>query len=212
MPHRCPKDRNESIKWARDLLSCPNDWVIMDAETTGKNKKKTDEIVQIGILAPDGSVLLDSLVRPVRRKRMPRDAFAKHGITMKMLADAPTYSELAETVVGILDAKERVIAYNAEYDEQMLRQTAEWNAEPVPLCWWDCAMCKYAQFVGEWAEWKNDYKWQKLPSVEHNAIGDCRATLKLIRMMAATPMAAIPIAPTPFEGSPRRWWQFWRRS
>lgn len=44
-------------------------------------------------------------------------------------------------------------------------------------------MIQYARFFGQWDDWKNDYKWQRLPRAEHGAIGDCRATLKIIHEM-----------------------------
>lgn len=44
----------------------------------------------------------------------------------------------------------------------------------------------YSQFVGDWNDYYNNYRWQKLPSGDHSAIGDCRATLKVIEKMAAT--------------------------
>ena len=59
-------------------------------------------------------------------------------------------------------------------------------------------MLEYARFVGVWMAYKGEYKWQKLPSAQHGAIADCRATLQLLKMMANTPFSAVP----------RAWWQF----
>ena len=81
-------------------MSRPNDWVLWDTETTGIGR--TAEIVQIGVLASDGSVLLDTLVRPLNRKRISADATAIHGITMKMLVDAPSYPELVPALIKLL--------------------------------------------------------------------------------------------------------------
>ena len=47
-------------------------------------------------------------------------------------------------------------------------------------------MLMYAQFVGEWNPRHGDYRWQRLPSGDHSAIGDCRATLALIHKMAVS--------------------------
>ncbi|NJO78661.1 MAG: hypothetical protein HC827_09085 [Cyanobacteria bacterium RM1_2_2] len=44
----------------------------------------------------------------------------------------------------------------------------------------------YSQWVGEWNELHGDYRWQKLPSGDHSALGDCRATLTIIQEMAAS--------------------------
>jgi DNA polymerase-3 subunit epsilon len=43
----------------------------------------------------------------------------------------------------------------------------------------------YSQWVGEWNDYHQDYKWQRLPGGDHSALGDCKATLEVIRRMAA---------------------------
>ncbi len=184
MAHHDPKVRNAFIEWAKNILSRPNDWVIWDTETTGLGN--SDEIIQIGVLGSDGSVPFDSLIRPTRRERISPEATAVHGITISMLVDQPTYPEIVDELIPILKGKS-VIAYNAEYEERILRQTVKRNGGPSLSVSWKCAMVQYARYVGEWMDFKQDYKWQKLPSVEHSAIGDCRATLKVIQMMAGTP-------------------------
>jgi DNA polymerase-3 subunit epsilon len=45
-------------------------------------------------------------------------------------------------------------------------------------------MLKYAEFVGEWNDYHGNYRYQKLPGGDHTAVGDCRATLKVIKKMA----------------------------
>ena len=50
-------DFANAVKWARNLLSMnPGDWVILDTETTGL-PHESPEIVQIGILSGDGTVI-----------------------------------------------------------------------------------------------------------------------------------------------------------
>jgi DNA polymerase-3 subunit epsilon len=196
MTHRRPKDKNASIEWARDVMSRLGGCVFWDTETTGLGR--TAEIIQIGVLASDGSVLLDSFVRPLSRKTIPREAVAIHGITMKMLAGAPSYPELVPTLIKTLEGK-WVIAYNADFEERLLRQTAQRNGGPILSLPWSCAMLHYSRFVGEWMEYKREYKWQRLPGAGHNAVADCRATLELVQRMANTPLLVVP----------RRWWQFW---
>jgi DNA polymerase-3 subunit epsilon len=41
----------------------------------------------------------------------------------------------------------------------------------------------YSQFVGEPGK-RGGYKYQKLPGGDHSALGDCRATLKVLKDMA----------------------------
>jgi DNA polymerase-3 subunit epsilon len=174
------RHRREAIAWTRALLDAADDWVILDTETTGLGL--TDEVIQIGIIAPDGSVMLDSMVRPQNRRSIPAAASAVHGITIEQLANAPTFPELAPRLEEIL--RGRIIAYNAAYDRRLVQQTALLCGVRAPQSRWECAMRAYSRFVGEWDSRKNDYRFQRLPSGDHSAIGDCRATLNILREMA----------------------------
>jgi DNA polymerase-3 subunit epsilon len=57
-------------------------------------------------------------------------------------------------------------------------------------------MLQYARFIGEWNSYYNSYKWQKLDGGDHTALGDCLATLEVIRVMAG----AIKI---------KKWYEIW---
>lgn len=70
-----------------------------------------------------------------------------------------------------------VLIYNADFDIRMLKQTA--IAHNTPSFWlgalrYECAMKRYA----------NGGKWAKLTGGDHTALGDCRATLALLKRMA----------------------------
>jgi DNA polymerase III subunit epsilon len=85
------------------------------------------------------------------------------------------------------------VAYNASFDERILRQTAARYGLRSPRARWECAMRQYARWINEWDERKQDYRWHKLPTVvlpgikAHTAAGDCRATLHVLRRMAGLP-------------------------
>ena len=183
--HPRPADRNAAIEWARLLCANPHSAVVLDTETTGLGK--TAEIVQIGIIDLQGNVLLDTLVRSETRKRMSSDASAVHGITMEMLQNAPTLRELLPIIQRLTNGR-TIVAYNADFDERLIQQTAKKNGVDELDGYWHCAMLEYARFIGEVNERSGEYKWQKLPSAIHGAVGDCQATLTIIREMAnATP-------------------------
>ena len=80
-------DRRASIDWARHVLRKNRRYVILDTETTGV--KKTDEIIQITVINLDGNALLNENIRPTKRRRIPKDATAIHGLTMDVLAECP---------------------------------------------------------------------------------------------------------------------------
>ena len=51
------------------------------------------------------------------------------------------------------------------------------------LASWECAMRAFAAYVGERST-RGGYKNQRLVGADHTAIGDARATLRLIERMA----------------------------
>ena len=91
--HQFPEDRQRAAEWARSILATPDDWAILDSETTGLGA--TDEIIQLAIIDLLGTARFDSLIRPSQRDSVPAEATAIHGISMDMLGTAPTYGEVA---------------------------------------------------------------------------------------------------------------------
>jgi DNA polymerase-3 subunit epsilon len=182
LDHTDSSDYCTAVEWARALVEHPQTWLVLDTETTGLGYE--DEIVQIGLLAPDGTVLLDTLIRPT--KPIPAAATAIHGITNEHVQDAPTMTDVYITLQQVIGAKNLVI-YNAEFDRRMLKQSLQARGLP-PLGLgrerFLCAMGEYATFCGEWSNYFQSYKWQPLGG-EHTAIGDCRACLAVIQRMAA---------------------------
>lgn len=176
----------------RDVV--PTDrFVVLDTETTGIDYGA--EIVQIGIIDPRGETLIDTLVRPTRS--IPPDATAIHGITDAMAAGAPTMPDLKDAILEAIRGR-TVVIYNAEYDMRLLhqsmrahRQVVNWREEASR---WLCAMLAYAEYRGEPGRRSGEFKWHRLDAAvrhegltvvaDHSAIGDCRATLALVRRMA----------------------------
>lgn len=178
------EDRAAAQWWARDLL-CRQDWVILDTETTGT--RHLDEVVQIGVLAPDGTPLLDTLVRP--NQPIPKEASAIHGITDAIVMSAPAYRELRQELEALVAGK-TIVCYNAAFDERLILQTAFLNRVPTLTARWDCAMRRYSQYVGQWSERYGNYRWLPLPrsaeyaGQQHQALADCAATFDVILTMA----------------------------
>lgn len=163
------------------MLAAPGRYVILDTETTGL--APADEVIQVAVIDLLGRVLLDTLVRPLHRTSIPPEAARFHGITMAMLAGAPAWPQVAASLLACTGQR-TIISYNAEFDARLLRQTAQRNGGPLPAARWECAMQQYARYYGEWDRGKGGYRWQRLTGGDHSALGDCRATLALIRKMA----------------------------
>lgn len=174
----------------RETLS-GKDFLVLDTETTGL---EDGEVVQIAIINNDGETLLDTLVKPNRP--IPRDATAIHGITDEMCQSAPTWIDLAPKIKKILDGK-LLVVYNAVYDRKIMHRTQErWDLPKIEwkeISTWLCAMEAFAEFYGDWNDYRGNYRWQKLvtavryfgilPNNAHSALGDCLMTLAVTKKM-----------------------------
>lgn len=174
------KDRANAIEWARKLLA--SNPLFLDTETTGLD----GYIVQISICNSNGVAVLNTLVNPL----VPIEpaATAVHHITQDMVETAATFREVSAYLEKLLPGR-TVAVYNLPFDYKVL--TREWEREYTPTkaalygAVWDDIMLPYAAFVGEPGKYSG-YKWQKLPSGDHSALGDCRAALAIVNEMANT--------------------------
>jgi DNA polymerase III subunit epsilon len=128
--------------WLRALLL--DDFVVLDTETTGLGYR--DEVIEIGLVGPDGASRFASLIRP-RAGRIPPGATAVHGITMDDLEGAPTFAEAYDAVLDVARDR-RVIAWNAPFDERMVRQSAVAWGRRERMQGFECAMQAYARVRG----------------------------------------------------------------
>ncbi|MEU0671206.1 3'-5' exonuclease [Streptomyces lavendulocolor] len=191
-------------QWARQVMSAPHEYAILDTETTGLEWDA--KIVEISVTDGAGNVLLDTLVNP--GVSIPEEAAYIHGITDDDVRDARRFGAILPQLSKAL-AGRRVIIYNREYDTGVLAyelnrhfqehepalsglEPSRWERHPAAAAWmdaqqWDrCAMLAYAVHVGEWSEYWGGWSWQRLGG-GHRALGDCRTVVERIREMAQQP-------------------------
>jgi len=183
-------DREDAARLARVWLQSKRT-VILDTETTDLD----GYLVQIAVIrAHDGASLLDTLINP--EAPISTGAQRVHHLTEEQLASAPTFEQIADDVLAILRGR-RVVTYNAAFDQgilrnELLRLAGGWDTryayhaarEALRRPRWRCAMELYAQYIGDWSDYHQDYTFQRLPGGDHTALGDCRATLAILREMA----------------------------
>lgn len=173
-----------------DWVLLRDDWVVLDLETTGYTD--SSEIIEIAIVAADGTALMNERVLP--KGRMPRSAVAVHGITRKMLEGCPRWPDIEAAVREHLSGRP-VVTYNTEFEERLLRQTStKWSLPPFTING-RCAMLAYAAHRGIRDDRRSGFKWHKLTDAceyegiaiaeRHQALADAHLTRELVLKMAA---------------------------
>ena len=97
------------------------DVLILDTETTGRGQRA--EIIEIAMIDTTGKERFQSLCKP--ENPIPITAMRVHKITDRMVADAKTWADIHKIVKKLFKKAEYVLAWNADFDVRMLRQTAE---------------------------------------------------------------------------------------
>jgi len=165
--------------------------LYLDTETTGLNP--LDEIVEICIVDYDGTVRINTLVRPTRS--ISSDVIRVHGITNAMVQNAPTWKEVWPEVLAILSGR-KVGVYNAEFDLKMMQQSSRAHRMQMDQVSWDrfCLMKLYASFYGQ-VGYRGEFRWQRLEDAAyqcqlnlhntHRAMDDTLLAKALLEYMAA---------------------------
>ena len=145
-------------------------FVYLDTETTGLSAARGDTIVEISIIDHYGSVLLDTLVNPLRD--IPYGASAVHGITSDMVSSSPTLDEILPEIDKAVKEND-VVIYNSSYDVQFFPDKLSKARSII------CAMKSYSSTIGSkrWIKLEEaakhvGHKWQ---GEAHRALADTQA-------------------------------------
>lgn len=176
---------NPCLSLRKQIVERTGKTYYLDLETTGFTVGD-DEIVSISIIDEDGCVVMDQLVKPKNRS-IWHDEQAIHHISPAMVKDSPTFDDIKGDVLEIYQAAEQVIIYNADFDSEFIAySTSEYDLiEGKSIC----CMERFAEIYGEYSEYLEDYKWQKLSKAmnyyhltwlgdQHSSLADtyaCRA-------------------------------------
>lgn len=119
-------DRHRNAAYGMDRKKV----LFFDLELTGLYDY--DEILSVTLTDGTGAVVLDTLVRPVRRKKW-KETEAIHGITPEMVKDAATLADLAPRLREILGKAERLVAFGTQTDLSHLTRLYTSRAEKNAL-------------------------------------------------------------------------------
>lgn len=184
--------------WTSTEMAGTKKYYVLDTETTGL--ETWDEVVSLSIAdAQTGKLLLETLVKPYAAP-IGFTAQDIHGITPEMVVNAPPIHEVKVNGVPLLDflaAADGVIAWNADFDSRLVRQTFFVGGyATLPAIQWECAMLLYGAYNGEWNAKKGGYKWWKLVDairvekintdyLPHTSHGDVMNTIALLNKIAS---------------------------
>jgi DNA polymerase-3 subunit epsilon len=171
------RDREAAAQWAARLIN-RDDVYILDTETSDLN----GEILELTIINLQGEPVYNGRFKP--STPIHWKAARVHGLTEEILANEPLWANEYEAIRNVLEGK-TILIYNAAFDVPMIRRTCElYQCQPITFKS-QCVMLQYAAFVGEWNDYYGNYRWQRLPEGDHSALGDCLATLDILKKMAA---------------------------
>lgn len=164
--------------------------VYLDTETTGLNKHA--EIIEIGVVGPDGEILYESFVRPVQP--VPAEAIRLHGITNEIVQNALAWPSIWPNVRQHL-LNRPIGIYNAEFDLRLMRQSMERYRLPwrENLSAFDILQL-YAEYRGIWDPYRKSYRFFKLEEAgrqlrialpnTHRAVEDARLARAVLHKLA----------------------------
>ncbi len=167
--------------------------VYLDTETTGLDK--SSEIVEMGIIDSDGSVLFQSFVRPAHP--IPPAASAVHGISNEEVASAPSWPAVWAGLRPLLVSR-NIGIYNAEFDLRLMRQ----SLEQYRLTWRENltsfdVMLLYSEYRGVYDPYRRAFKLFRLEEAgrqfgislpnSHRASDDALLTRAVLHCLAGQP-------------------------
>jgi DNA polymerase-3 subunit epsilon len=180
--------RAEVAAWARQRMADPRT-LFLDTETTGLGSSA--EIIDLAIVDVTGTVLVDTLVAPIRP--IPPETTNVHGIVDADVIDAPLWIEVYPLVAELLRSRP-IVVYNASFDRRMIAGCCTAAGFPEEEREWHCAMLQYARFAGERSgHHRNKFRLHKLGDAlatfglqpgSHRALSDTMACRNLVLAMA----------------------------
>ena len=159
--------------------------LFIDTETTGLSVD--DEVIELAVCDIDGFIIVDTLI--YAEQAIHPKAKRVHGISEEDIQNKPKLSEFTDDLKRLFKDRELMI-YNADFDIDMLNRSCKEKVSKDAKSI-ECVMLQYAEYVGEWLDYVNDYRWHSLDQAcrnleikrvgSHRALNDVMATIKVYK-------------------------------
>ncbi len=160
-------------------------FVVVDVETTGTSPHSGDRVTEVAAVVMEGGQIEDafqSLVNPGRP--IPSFITSLTGITNAMVADAPSFRDIAGALAQILAAR-TFVAHNAPFDWGFLAMEFARADQPEALSGPPLCTVRLARRLLAHLPRRNldSVAWHYGIEIEgrHRALGDARATAQVLR-------------------------------
>lgn len=165
--------------------------IVIDTETTGL-EAGYDEILQVSIIDDLGNTLYNQLLKPIKATEWKGAERVNH-ISPDMVKDCPNIYEEMPKINAILRNAKTLIGYNTSGAD--IRFLECFGADFSNIEKFIDVMFDFAEIYGEWSDYYESYKWQKLTTCAdyygydweteraHDSLADCRATLFCYKAM-----------------------------
>ena len=164
------------------------DYTVIDFETTGLSPASSDRVCEIGAVKLRGGAVVDTLSTLIDPQRpISAGAYAVNGISPRMLAGAPIFSQIAERLLTLI--KDCVlVAYNAPFDMSFLLSEFKLSGYPTITNPAVDALSLARQLLpglGKYPQ-ENVARLMGIPfPVKHRALEDAMVTSRLFMMFAS---------------------------
>ncbi len=180
--------------------------VFLDTETTGLGQN--DQVVQIAVVDEKGHSLFSSFIS---HEKTPMNPISQrvHQIKPTVLASAPRWPEIWDSLRQVLEKADVIVAYNADFDLRQIVQTAalyDHALSPQIAAKFQCAMPLVLERLGPPPK---GLRWSQAKALiaanvdtsdcrAHDALGDAVALSRLFQKVSAMdPWQPPPAAPLP---------------
>lgn len=191
--HPHPVERNRAILEARDLIEI-NDWVIMSCKRSrlsGGRHVPGDavELFSLAVLAPDGRILMDLLVRP--DGALNSDLLKLHGCDSARTFNAPYFSSVHQILTKGF-AQARVLCFQPLLLNETLNELCSQEKLPMLAPRLIDLQELLSRFTGSVDQSGSAYQMQSLPEQADcgkpavPALAQCRYLLSLVKEIASS--------------------------